>query len=107
MSPSSTAVQAHAAATEFAEVDIVAAFGAGEQGVAGEAGGGGGECLAGEGVDAVLGAVFGGFEHPVDEVVAAVSAGCFGAGVPDVVASLRALRGKRENIQVIGSLHFV
>ena len=74
------AVQVHAPAAEVAEVDVVAAFGAGEQWVAGEAGGGGGECLAGEGVDAVVGAVFGGFEHPVDEVVAAVSAGCFGAG---------------------------
>ena len=62
------------------QTDVVAAVGAAEQWVAGEAGGGGGERLAGEGVDAVVGAVFAGFEEPVEDVLAVVSAGRFGAG---------------------------
>lgn len=61
----------YAAAAKFAEVDVVAAFGAGERGIRRKPQGGGGRCLAGEGVDALVGAVFPGFEHPVDEVMAA------------------------------------
>ncbi|MCM0618351.1 hypothetical protein MOD31_20195 [Paenarthrobacter sp. TYUT067] len=54
-------VQVHAALAEFSEVDGVAAVGTQKQRVGREAQRGGGERFGGEGVDAVVGAVFAGF----------------------------------------------
>ncbi|WP_420180417.1 hypothetical protein [Paenarthrobacter sp. TA1.8] len=54
----------HAAATELAEVDVVAAVYAGEQWVAGETGCSRWESFTGEGVIAVVQPVFDDFQQP-------------------------------------------
>lgn len=72
-------MKVHAAAAEFSEMDGMAAVGTREKWAGGEAQRGR-AVPRGWGVDAVVGSMLAAFGHPVDEVLAAVSTGCFGAG---------------------------
>ncbi len=89
-------VQPDAAPAKVPQVDVVAAVRAGEERIAGEPQGGGGQLLRGRGVESVLVAVHAQLHQPVEDVPAAVPARRLrtgGYGQVDLAAGCQELLG--------------